>query len=76
MTLMNKILTTIVIYLRRKNFDRFIVIDKVLGLTDKSNDFSIFWLFVKSLAASLCIYLYYLPDKIYLADDSVADRDF
>ena len=42
MTLMNKILTTIVIYLRRKNFDRFIVIDKVLGLTDKSNDFSIF----------------------------------
>ena len=60
----------------KKIFDRLIVIDNVLGLTDKSNDFSIFWLFFKSLAASLCIYLYYLPEKIYLADDSVADRDF
>ena len=57
------------IFEEKKRFDRLIAMDNVSGLENKSNDLSNFLTICRKFGDIL-------PNKIYLADDSVAHKDF
>ena len=57
------------IFEEKKKFDRLIAMDDVSGFENKSNDLSNFLTICQKFGDIL-------PNKIYLADDSVAHKDF
>ena len=56
--------------------DRLIVMDGVSGLADRSEDFASFLTVSKKMWSDVCLrYLYDLPYKTTLTDDTCADRN-